>query len=412
MAGFGLAYCGVIPAGLLLLLAGADLAFGRPAALHVRRREVRRWQLDTETGSVLELVRQPGAGGMVRIEEAWPEQLQPVGPAPSAWVESGAEVVMESRVRPLRHGLLRWQEVFVQQRTLLGLWDLRLRLQLPAEVEVLPQVILGDEALRQLRDQGELGIRRSRQRGEGHEFESLREYRAGDEPTRIDWKASARAGRVVSRQFTVEKDHDLILAVDFGRIMGARFGGVAKCEHALSASLTLAQQGLLAGDRVGLFAFHSKAGAFVPPAKASGQLERLLSAAARMKSEIVETDFERSFSWLGQRHRKRSLLVVFTDFVDAAAAEQMVHVMGTIARRHAILFVAVTDPTLEEVLSEPAEDEASLAAQASAFLMRKERQIVLQKLRGMGLQVLDLPPERMVGAVLNRYFEMRELGVV
>lgn len=417
LEGLTLALGLAVPWGALAFLGFAtvvlfDFLLGRSSRVELSRKLPARWTLGEPVSAVVCATRGAGTAGRIVVRERWPAELQLVQAAPPTWVPAQSEVELEAWVRPVRHGVLAWSELLVEHRSALGLWDAIQKVELPCEVEVLPKVVLAGEALQQLRSLGDPGQRRSRRRGEGMEFESLREYRAGDEPTRIDWKATARSKRVVSRQYTVEKDHDLILAIDSGRLMGARFDGIAKFEHALSAALTLAQQALLVGDRVGLMGFDAQVRGFVPPAKSAAQMVSLLSAAARLVPTTQETDFARALITLDRRHRKRSLIVVFTDFVDRGSAGPMLDVLGALARRHAVLFVAVSDPTLEEVLAESGGEPALLATQASAYLMQDERKLVLSELRRIGIRVLDLAPEALTGPVLNRYLQMREQGVL
>jgi len=403
----------LIASGLLALVAAVDAIAGRPPLLQVERQLPSRWVLGEENRASL-LIRagdvNDDAGRRsisVLVSEAWPQELELHRDAQVVKF-SGAEFVHICEVRPLRHGVLEWTQIRLSQSSALGLWDFVQSFELPARVEVLPRFELSDVALQQLRDLGSVGERRGKQRGEGSEFDSLREYRPGDEPSRIDWKATARSGKVVSRQFTVDRQHDVYLALDTGRLMAARFDGVAKGDRALSAMLTLAQQALLSGDRVGWMSFDAKLRQHIGPGKEMSQMAAILEAATRAQPELAETDFARSFMQVAQLQRKRSLFVVCTDFVDEASSADMVEVLTALKQRHAILFVAVSDPSLADIIRKPAASASDLAAQATAFHLVGERKKVLDQLRRLGLQVLDLSPDQITGSILNHYFEMRE----
>lgn len=315
-------------------------------------------------------------------------------------------------VRPLKRGRYSLGALHVVQETGLGLWRRVGKVEANTEARVYPDYQPGASTLAHKKDFGDLGQMRTRQRGEGTDFDSLREYRDGDELSHIDWKATSRLGKVISRQFTVEKDHDVMIALDCGRLMGSSYQGVTKFDFALRAALALAEASLRAGDRVGVLVFDDKVKCFVPPGKGGGQLGHILESLHAIQSSFKETDFQRALTYLGVHHRKRSLVVLLTDFIDRYTAGPMLMGMTTIARRHACLFVAVEDPTVEERLLEAPKDSAGLAGQAVAYGMRKSRGEVLEVLRRAGATVLNLQPDALTAPVINAYLRLQSSGAL
>lgn len=315
-------------------------------------------------------------------------------------------------VRPLLRGSLKFGPLHIVQEPGLRLWRYHSVFDNGGKVKVYPDYQPGAESLDFLQKVGEVGIRRTRQRGEGTDFDCLREYRDGDDSARIDWKATSRLNRAVSRQYTIERDHDVIIGLDCGRLMGAHFDGVPKFDYTIRAALALAEMSIRVGDRVGLLVFDSKVRCFVPPAKGPVQLGRILEALYDQQSAFEETEFQRALTYLGVHHRKRSLVVMFTDFIDKHTAAPMIIGMAGTARRHACLFVAVEDPTLEERLGEAPVDLKAMGGQAVAYGMRSERAEVLEILRQQGIEVLNEQPDQLTAPVINSYLRLKDAGKI
>ena len=397
----------------LALLAAIDLLLNRPAVIEVERELPARLFLTRNHELKLSFriaARSRTRSALIFATERIPLEWDSEGQIDGIDLVQGKQVDATIWIRARKRGRYQLGPLHVVQQVGLGLWRRVGLVELDTEARVYPDYQPGAHALVGLRDFGDVGERRTRQRGEGTDFDSLREYRDGDEPSRIDWKATARLGRVISRQFTVEKDHDVMIALDCGRLMGSEFKGIAKFDYALRSALALAEAGLRAGDRVGVLAFDDKVRCFVPPGKGAGQLGHILDSLHDVNAETNETDFARGLTYLGVHHRKRSLVVLLTDFVDKFTAGPMMVGLASISARHACLFVSVEDPTLENHLLEVPRDTVDLAGQAVAFGMRRSRVEVLQRIRRGGATVLDLQPDKLTGPVINAYLRLKDSG--
>jgi uncharacterized protein (DUF58 family) len=397
------------------LLAALDLVLTKPAEIDVERELPARLFLGREHELQLRFhINKSSRTKSARVvaTERIPLEWDGVGHVHAFNLVQGKAADITIKVRARKRGRYQLGALHVVQEAGLGLWRRVGLVDIDTEARVYPDYQPGAHALGGLRDFGDVGQRRTRQRGEGTDFDSLREYRDGDEPSRIDWKATARLGRVISRQFTVEKDHDVMIALDCGRLMGAEFQGVAKFDYALRAALALAEAGLRAGDRVGVLAFDDKVRCFVPPGKGAGQLGQILENLHDVTAESNETDFARGLTYLGVHHRKRSLVVLLTDFVDQFTAGPMMVGLASVSTRHACLFVSVEDPTLEEQLLEAPRDTVALAGHAVAHSMRRSRAEVLQRIRRTGATVLDLQPDKLTGPVINAYLRLKDSGSI
>lgn len=272
---------------------------------------------------------------------------------------------------------------------------------------------LRPEALDPRRVLAVAGARPRRQRGEGMEFESLREYVPGDDPRRVDWAASARRGRLIARQYRHERNHTVLLALDASRLMGARVGGQTKLDHAVDAALALAYAALVSGDRVGLVVFDRQVRGTVAPRAHRRALGPLVEVLRNVAPQLVEADYRALVRDLGARQRQRALVVVLTDFVEADAA-LLTAPLTVLAGRHRVLLVALRDPAYTTVdAALPAEFRvADVYRRLVLEDLLAERARALHALARSGVQTLDLPPPQVTAAVLNRYLVLRGEGTI
>ena len=261
-----------------------------------------------------------------------------------------------------------------------------------------------------LRDPGARVIRR---RGEGMSFAGMREYVVGDDPRRIDWKASARRGKLIAREFTIEQGQTVMIAVDAGRLMTQLAGEYSRFEAALSAALILADVALSNGDRVGVIVFDDDIRAFVPPGKGRATLQRIRDALVPAVATMAEPDYALAFRTLASRHRKRSLVVVFTDAIDVRASQSLIAHTARSAARHLPLVVALRNDELAGV-AVPHERESTeqVYESAAAEELLSARDEALWRMRRAGVSVLDVSPTQMTAAVINRYLELKGRAAV
>jgi len=257
------------------------------------------------------------------------------------------------------------------------------------------------------------GVRNVRRRGQGTTFASLREYVPGDDPRRIDWKATARRGGVIVREHTVEQGQTVIVAVDAGRLMTQLAGDVPRFEHALSAALVLADVALASGDHVGLLLFDDEVRAWVAPARGREALGRMREALVPARATMMEPDYAAAFRTLATRHRRRSLVVLFTDVIDPRASSALIAHTSRSASRHLPLVVALRNDALAAA-AQPTGHSSSTALYESAAAeeLLSAREEALQQMRRAGVDVVDASPSQLAIAVVNRYLEVKARGVL
>jgi uncharacterized protein (DUF58 family) len=251
------------------------------------------------------------------------------------------------------------------------------------------------------------GLRIERYRGEGSEFDSLKEYLPGDDHRAIDWKASARHLTLLARQHRAERDHQVILGVDTGRVMSETLGAITRLDHALNAALLLAYVCLASGDRVGLFTFDARPGASLAPVHGVGGMRPLVDAIARVGYSRDETNYTLGLTTLAQRLSRRSLVILLTDFVDTVTAELMIENVARLIERHVLVFVSIRDPRLVALAeSRPASEEDLGRAVVAGNLLR-DRELVHLRLRRFGVRALDVPPERIAPGLIDQYLDIK-----
>lgn len=337
-------------------------------------------------------------------------QVEEVGGA----VPAEGQVRWSYRVRPKTRGCFSWGVIHVRYQSLLGLWELQKRVQAPGQVHVYPSLAALDRyhLLAKANRLETMGIRKVRVRGGNWEFESLREYAYGDDTRLIDWKATARRRKLIVKNQEAERNQTVLLLVDSGRLMNAEVDGVAKLDHAVNTTLLLSHVVLARGDRVGLCTFSRKVHTWVMPRAHRAQMHLLNDALYDLRGDFTETDHGRCLRFLAARHRKRSLLVILTDFVDADTAAEMVAHLHLAARRHVIIFAALKDPMLERVARSHPHQVVDGYRKAAAIELLRERREVLERLRQMGVHVLDAEPGGVTPPLINRYLEIAFRGLL
>ena len=282
-----------------------------------------------------------------------------------------------------------------------------------AEVPVTPDIKSVKSIAVQFSDPNALfGVKPQHQQGEGSEFEALREYVPGLDPRSIDWKHSARHLQLLCKEFRSERNHQIVLAFDTGHLMSEPLDGMAKLDHAVNAGLQLGYVSLRAGDRIGLFGFDSQVRQFSQPSAGVGTFWRLQSAAADLAYSQDETNFTLGLSSLAARLDRRSLVVLQTEFVDTITAELMLENVERLAGRHLVVFVCLKDSRLEQTIDGAPDNLKNLARSVIADDFLRERLVVLERLRRLGVHCLDVRADQIGPALINRYLEIKRRELI
>lgn len=251
------------------------------------------------------------------------------------------------------------------------------------------------------------GLKLEEYAGDGSEFDRLREFVPGLDHRAMDWKASARHCKLLSREFRAERNHQIVIAIDTGRLMSESMAGIPKLDHAINAGLLLAWYSLRAGDRAGLCGFDKNLNLYRAPQGGVAAFPGLHLASSQLAYSSEESNFTLSLAQLGTRLRQRSLIVLMTDFVDTISARLMEENLQRLARRHLVLFVAMRNPDLDAVAAEPPGTIRAMARSVVAGDILQDRELVLKGLRRYGVQTIDAVPARISPELLNRYLDIK-----
>lgn len=323
-------------------------------------------------------------------------------------------VEYEYNLTPSERGSDFFRGTYLKLQCPLGLVDRIVKLNTEQPVRIYPNVL----ALREfelLKQQGrlrEIGIRRSRQRGLGTEFESLREYAEGDDFRKIDWKATARRDKLIVRQFEQERNQAVMIVIDVGRGMLAEVNGVRKLDHALDSCLMLTHAAAMAGDFVGLLVYSDVVKRYIPPRKGRNQIGIIIEALHDLVAEPVESDPKAAFAYLSSRWKRRALLVTFTDCENQDKALELTIAMGPLVRRHLVLVARVADPRLANAAEASLEHQQGMYMRAAAALLAKDRREAGIALSVANIHSLEAEPQDLATALVNFYFMVKEKSIL
>ncbi|MCU1603362.1 MAG: lipoprotein [Frankiales bacterium] len=401
----GLAVLGVVllVLGVDVLLAASvrDLRLSRSGATACRLSTSVEIQLSVQNGG------RPLRG---QLRDAW---VPSAGAAPRSWalrVPAGERRVLTTTLTPTRRGDRYPDRVTVRALGPLGLAGRQGRHEVPWRVRVQPpftsRKFLPEklDRLRQL--DGQLAVRT---RGQGTEFDSLREYVVGDDVRSIDWRATARRADVVVRTWRPERDRRVLMVLDTGRTSAARIGDVPRLDLHLDAALLLGALASRAGDRVDVLAVDREVRGTVEGASRTELLARMVDALAVLEPALVETDGRRLVSEVLRRSRRRSLVVLFTALDPAPLREGLLPVLPSLTSRHTVVLASVGDTRLDE-LAVGRSDPAAVYAAAAAEKTRADRRALTAELRRRGVEVIDAGPDIFASHVADAYLSLKASG--
>ncbi|HYH97321.1 DUF58 domain-containing protein [Hyalangium sp.] len=316
-------------------------------------------------------------------------------------------------VNPPARGDARFGDIHLRLLGPLGLCARQVRVPAEQVVKVYPDLTaLTQEALALARASDAPAERVLRRQGEGREFESLREYRTGDDYRTVDWKASARRARTMVRVYQPERNQPVLLLLDCGRHMAGKVDGRRKLDHAVDAALRLAKVSLDAGDLVGVLAFASDVRAYLPPRKGREHLRLLTEALYRAEAALEESDYGRAYDFAFARSSRRSMVVLFTDLVDPDTSGTLVARTLMLRPRHLPLVASLLDEDLQAAATGvPHAPQDAYTRQAAARLEDEYRRTAVT-LRDSGVLVVRAPARGFGAAAINTYLHVKSRGLL
>jgi len=344
----------------------------------------------------------------VRLKLDVSSDIEEVPDREQVMVQPG-ETPVPMDLRAARRGQVKVETLWILARGPLGLMEVRRQVTLNRKIPVDPDLPSVSRRAIQFFTTRNLqsGARVERHRGDGSEFDCLREYLPGFDIRTIDWKASARHAKILCKEFRAERNRQVILAVDSGRLMSEPLGELPRLDHAVSSALTLAYVSLRVGDRVGLVSFDDRLRHYLAPVKGRGAFAALSRTAAKIEYSSRETNFTLGLMELVTRQPRRALVVVMTDFVDTITSELMVENLQRTAQRHLVLFVALKDPMLTNEAERRPRNTLDLHRAVVAGRLVREGEMVVRRLRRSGVRCIDTEPRHVSASLIDHYLELK-----
>jgi uncharacterized protein (DUF58 family) len=319
------------------------------------------------------------------------------------------------KVEPLERGDYGFADLVVRYFTPLGFLTRQETVPQAMMVKVYPDVFQTKKHLILARENrvNMMGLRRSKMLGQGQEFERLRDYVPDDPIRHVDWKATARRGSLITREYDVEQSQEIMILLDLGRTMASRTQdsdgnlGMSKADYAINASVLLTHVAAGSDDRVGLFCFAKSPIAFLPPGKGASQAAALMEALYPLQPRAEESDYYRNLAELSHRQRKRSLVFLFTDLIDPVSSRDLISSISMLVGKHLVICVALADYELPTIMAAKPEKVSDLYVQTAAASIVRDRKTALSQLSSLGVITVDATPADLSVAAVNKYLQLK-----
>ena len=395
---------------VLLLIALIDLLFSaRPSAIGIERKLPSHLSLDARNRIGWELHNR--SAGLLRFEitDDVPEELERDVARVGGQILPRTRAELHYQVRPKQRGLYRFEDIHFRYWTPLGLLIRQLRIRDPRDVKVYPNVanLSRYELAAQRHRLDQLGLIAAHRRGQGTQFEGLREYVPGDDLGDVAWKATARHGHLITRTYETDRSQNVLVVIDCGRLMTTQVDRLSRVDYAINAALMLTYVAIKQGDFIGMLAFSDRIESYVPPLRGRAALGRINEALYRIEPRLRESSYEQACQFLALRHRKRSLIIVLTDVIDTTASAPLLAHMAHFARRHLPLCVTLRNLEVERLAAMRPLEAGDCFTKTAAVELLARRNEALGRMRSTGVDILDVDPRALTPRLLNHYLELK-----
>ncbi len=393
---------------IVALLALVDLAAGWRPRIDVRRHVPTVLSVARSNPVSVEVENRGRIAVHLEVNDDGAELIDVTGMPAAFRLARGDRATWKYHLVPAKRGAHRLGSVWVRVRSPGGLWKRQIRAPLDQDVAVYPdlQAVRLYEMLAR-DDREERFTHVLRRRGGESEFERLREYTRDDDARRIDWKATARRGQVIAREYQLERNQNIMFLLDLGRQMTAESEGLSYVDHALNALLMLSHVSVRAGDHVGLAAFDAGLRTWLAPQGGANAVRKIVRATYDLFPSLEEPDYGAVFSSLKFRLRKRSLLVFFTQVLDGPTRQKLVPLVRSLSPAHLPLCVVFRDESVEAMLHPggTSPEEQHTQGAAAAEVLWRER--LVEEMRQTGAIVLYVKPKELTQALVARYLDVK-----
>ena len=401
---------------LLIFAAIVESRFSElPKGLTISREFGSRFAMGAETDVTIHIQNASPRPVSLMIKDEYPPQMILTGMREAVVdVDAQGTASLIYSVTPPRRGRFEFGQTALRYRSRLGLIWCQTKVVEPVSVKVYPNMRRAREA--ELKALGARSLvsshRRTSWRGEGREFESMRDYVRGDELRHVSWTATARRGKLTTRQYQIERDQTILIALDAGRLMTARIEQETKLDSAVHATLALFSAAARAGDNAGLVVFGRRIKSFLPPSRGHDHIESALEALYAVEPEMIEPSYPHAFEFIAANSKRRSLVVLLTDLVDEEGSKELLTSLHILRPRHLPLVVTIADRDLKAVVREVPSSVKELFTQSVAEEIIHHREAALRLVESLGGLALDVTAAALAPALLETYLRVKERGLL
>ena len=412
----GLRVATLVYDGALLLVAFVDSRVSRwPAGASIEREFGSRFAVGAETDVRVKVLNNSRRAVTLILKDEYPPEMKlTLAREGQMRVKPQTTAMLIYTLTPPKRGRFEFGLTAVRYLSRMGLVWNQTRTGQSVSVKVYPNMRRAREA--ELKALGARSLvashRKASWRGEGREFESLRDYVRGDELRHIAWTATARRGKITTRQYQIERDQTIVIALDAGRLMTARIERETKLDLAIHAALALMSAAARGGDNAGLVVFGRHIKTYIPPKRGVEHIEATLEALHAIEPEMIEPSYARAFQFIAANCKRRALVVVLTDLVDEEGSRELLTSLKLLRPRHLPLVVTIGDRDLKAVVRDAPTDAHDLFTQSVAEEIIHQREAALRLVEAQGGLALDVTATALTPALLETYLRVKERGLL
>ncbi|MGA9380932.1 MAG: DUF58 domain-containing protein [Phormidium sp.] len=397
---------------ILLLLTAIDNWRERGNIVEVTRQPLGRLSIGRDNPVTLS-IKSKNRPALIQIRDFYPLEFGVSNPKLQTSLAKNSTQEISYTVHPTHRGEYAWGDIQVRQ---LGAWGLawsNKKIPQSIKVAVYPDLLGLRQLSIKLTLQNTGTMRQSRRMGMGTEFAELREYRMGDDPRFVDWKATARRlGATPSASLQVrvlepEQEQTLMILLDRGRLMTANVQGLKRFDWGLNATLSLALAGINRGDRVGVAVFDREIVTWIPPERGQNQLAKLIDRLTPIQPVMLEPDYLGACTSLVNQQTRRALVVLITDIIDVTASAELLAALGRLTPRYLPFCVTLRDPQVDKQAHTFTKDLDGAYSRAVALDLLSQRQVAFAQLKQKGVLVLDAPANQISEQIVDRYLQLK-----
>lgn len=400
----------------LLLAALIDARVSRwPAGVRIEREFGGRFAVGAESEVRLRVLNHTPRAVTLVIKDEYPPQMQLTGVREGrVRTEAQMSSALVYTLKPPKRGRFEFGQIAVRYLSRFGLVWRETQQGQPVAVKVYPNMRRAREA--ELKALGARSLvtshRKTSWRGEGREFESLRDYVRGDELRHVSWSATARRGKLVTRQYQIERDQMILIAIDAGRLMTARIEQETKLDSAVHATLALMSAAARGGDNAGIVVFGRRIKTFLPPKRGGEHMDAALEALHAIEPEMIEPSYSRAFEFIAANCKRRALVVLLTDLVDEEGSKDLLTSLKILRPRHLPLVVTISDRDLKAAVRDVPTTVPDLFTQSVAEEIMHQREAALRLVEAQGGLALDVTAAALAPSLLEKYLQVKERGLL